>query len=79
MRDSDSLGASTSGVDFIQCAVGAREPFGPNQLEIVEYQGVTNLVDEGKEAGVDLELSRGRLFAQIRAIVSRRATSTASR
>lgn len=39
-----------AGVDFVQCAVGAREPFGPNRPEIVEYQGVTNLVDAAKEA-----------------------------
>jgi uncharacterized protein YbjT (DUF2867 family) len=40
-----------AGVDFVQCAVGAREPFGPNRPEIVEYQGVTHLVDAAKEAG----------------------------
>jgi nucleoside-diphosphate-sugar epimerase len=79
IRESDSLGASISGVDFIQCAVGARQPFGPNRLEILEYLGVTNLVDEAKEAGVDLEVCRGRLFAAIRAMVCRRATTTASR
>ena len=51
VRDPATLSAVMAGVDYVQCAVGAREPFGPNRPEIVDYKGVTHLVDAAKEAG----------------------------
>ncbi len=51
VRDPESLSGIMAGVDYVQCAVGAREPFGPNRPEIVDYKGVTHLVDAAKAAG----------------------------
>ena len=39
-------------MDYVQCAVGARELLGPNRPQIVDYKGVTHLVDAAKEAGI---------------------------
>jgi uncharacterized protein YbjT (DUF2867 family) len=51
VRDPVSLARVFAGVEYVQCAVGAREPFGANRPEMVDYKGVTHLVDAAKAAG----------------------------
>jgi uncharacterized protein YbjT (DUF2867 family) len=41
------------GVSVVFCAIGTRTPVGPNSPEKVDYEGVRNLVQAAKVAGVD--------------------------
>jgi uncharacterized protein YbjT (DUF2867 family) len=52
VRDGASLTAAVKGVGAVMCAVGAREPQGDNSPEKVDYEGVRNLIDAAKVAGV---------------------------
>lgn len=52
VRDAASLPAAVAGVSAVLCAVGAREPQGDNNPEKVDYEGVRNLIDAAKQAGV---------------------------
>jgi uncharacterized protein YbjT (DUF2867 family) len=52
VRDAASLPAAVKGVSAVMCAVGAREPQGDNNPEKVDFEGVRNLIDAAKAAGV---------------------------
>jgi uncharacterized protein YbjT (DUF2867 family) len=48
----DTLPAAVKGVTFIISTLGAKSPKPPNNPENVDFQGVVNLVDAAKAAGV---------------------------
>jgi uncharacterized protein YbjT (DUF2867 family) len=52
VKDPASLGAAFAGADAIVSAIGARAAKGPDNPEAVDYQGVKNLVDAARTAGV---------------------------
>jgi len=52
VRDAASLPAAVKGAGAVLCAVGAREPQGDNSPEKVDFEGVRNLIDAAKAAGV---------------------------
>ncbi len=52
VRDAATLPTALKGVGAVMCAVGAREPQGDNSPEKVDYEGVRNLIDASKAAGV---------------------------
>jgi uncharacterized protein YbjT (DUF2867 family) len=62
VTDPASLTPAMSGVDAVISAIGARGKEGPDRPEMIDYQGVRNLVDAAKEAKVQqfvLMSSRG--------------------
>jgi uncharacterized protein YbjT (DUF2867 family) len=52
VRVIESLKSTMQGVDFVICAIGARQRSGPDGPEFVDYGGVRNLVDAAQAAGV---------------------------
>jgi uncharacterized protein YbjT (DUF2867 family) len=52
VRDAATLSAAAKGAGIVMCAVGAREPQGDNSPEKVDFEGVRNLIDAAKAAGV---------------------------
>lgn len=52
VKDTASLTAAMSGIDAVISSIGARGKEGPDRPEMVDYQGVKNLVDAAKAAGV---------------------------
>lgn len=52
VKDPRSLTAALSGVDAVISSIGARGKEGPDRPEMVDYQGVRNLVDAAQAAGV---------------------------
>lgn len=52
VKDPRSLTAALSGVDAVISSIGARGKDGPDRPEMVDYQGVRNLVDAARAAGV---------------------------
>ncbi len=52
VRDPASVAGAMQRVDFVICAIGARERSGENGPEFVDYGGVRKLVDAAKAAGV---------------------------
>ena len=52
VKDPASLDAAVSGVDAVISSIGARGKDGPDRPEMVDYEGVRNLVDAAKAAKV---------------------------
>jgi len=52
VKDAASLTAAMSGIDAVISSIGARGKEGPDRPEMVDYQGVRNLVDAAKAAHV---------------------------
>jgi uncharacterized protein YbjT (DUF2867 family) len=52
VKEPATLGAAMPGVDAVISSIGARGKDGPDRPEMVDYQGVRNLVDAAKAAGV---------------------------
>lgn len=52
VRDAEAVRVAMQGVDYVICAIGAREWRGENSPRFVDYGGVRNLVDAAGEAGV---------------------------
>lgn len=52
VRDPEGVRAAMQDVDYVICAIGAREWRGDNSPRFVDYGGVRNLVDAALEAGV---------------------------
>ena len=52
VRDANTVAESMRGIDYVVCAIGAREWSGPNSPEFVDFGGVRNLVDAARDAGV---------------------------
>jgi uncharacterized protein YbjT (DUF2867 family) len=52
VKDPATLGAALSGVDAVISSIGARGKEGPDRPEMIDYQGVRNLVDAAKAAKV---------------------------
>lgn len=52
VKDPATLGAAMSGIDAVISSIGARGKDGPDRPEMVDYQGVRNLVDAAKAAKV---------------------------
>ena len=52
VRDPVALDQAMAGVDYVICAIGAREISGPNSPEFVDYGGVQNLVEAAKAHNV---------------------------
>jgi uncharacterized protein YbjT (DUF2867 family) len=52
VKDAASLGPAMAGVTAVMSAVGAREPQGENRPEKIDWEGVRNLIDAAKAAGV---------------------------
>jgi uncharacterized protein YbjT (DUF2867 family) len=48
----ETLAAAAKGADFVISALGARTAKPPNNPEAVDYQGIVNLTDAAKAAGV---------------------------
>lgn len=62
VTDPASLAAAMNGVDAVISAIGARGKDGPDRPEMIDYQGVRNLVDAARQARVQqfvLVSSRG--------------------
>jgi uncharacterized protein YbjT (DUF2867 family) len=62
VKDPSSLTAAMAGVDAVISAIGARGKDGPDRPEMIDYQGVRNLVDAARQAKVQqfvLVSSRG--------------------
>lgn len=47
-----TLGAVLAGARYVICAIGATERSGPNSPEFVDYGGVKNLIEAGRDTGV---------------------------
>ncbi|MDX2224527.1 MAG: SDR family oxidoreductase [Rhodospirillaceae bacterium] len=52
VREAGTLPAAMAGAAAVLSAVGAREPTGENRPEKVDWEGVRNLIDAAKAAGV---------------------------
>jgi uncharacterized protein YbjT (DUF2867 family) len=52
VKEPATLAPAMSGVDAVISSIGARGKDGPDRPEMVDYQGVRNLVDAAKAAGV---------------------------
>lgn len=52
VTDPATLGPAVKGATFVISTLGARSPKPPNNPEAVDYQGVVNLVNAAKAAGV---------------------------
>jgi uncharacterized protein YbjT (DUF2867 family) len=52
VKDPATLAAAMSGVDAVISSIGARGKDGPDRPEMVDYQGVVNLVNAAAEADV---------------------------
>ena len=49
----DSLPAALAGIRYVICATGTRSPFGKNSPQHVDYEGVRNLAQAARAAGVE--------------------------
>ncbi len=52
VRHPETLGPAFAGMSHVICATGSRAPIGGNAPKNVDYEGVSNLVDAAKVAGV---------------------------
>jgi len=52
VRRPETLGPAFAGVSHVMCTTGSRAPIGGNAPKNVDYEGVSNLVDAAKGAGV---------------------------
>ncbi len=52
IKDPASLTAAFTGIDAVVSAVGAKSGKGPDRPEAVDYEGVRNMVDAARQAGV---------------------------
>jgi uncharacterized protein YbjT (DUF2867 family) len=52
VKDPATLGPAMAGVDYVVSSIGARGKDGPDRPEMIDWQGVRNLVDAAKAAKV---------------------------
>lgn len=52
VKDPATLGPAVAGVDYVISSIGARGKEGPDRPEMIDFQGVRNLVDAAKAAKV---------------------------